>query len=92
MPPGFTQSVRGVHTYTKENKRTGSYTTYYYTPPGDVDHQKFTSLKEAWAHHDSHDPSGEARRAFDEAKEAAKKAAKEAANKAAKKAKFAMAT
>jgi hypothetical protein len=43
---------------------------YYYTATCGA---KFTSLKAAWHHHD---PSGVARRVFDEAKEAAKEAAK----------------
>jgi hypothetical protein len=73
MPPGFTQSAR----YT-------SCTGYYYTAP--ISGEKFTSLKApAWAHHG---PSGEARRAFDEAKEAAKEAARPA-REAAREAAFA---
>jgi hypothetical protein len=45
---------------------------YYYTASCG---KKFTSPNAAWAHHD---PSGEARRVFDEAKEAAKVATKRA--------------
>jgi hypothetical protein len=87
MPPGFTQPVKFVCDYkqsTDARKRTGSFTAYYwYTAP--ISGEKFTSVKAA---RDHHDPSGGARRAFDdEAKEAAKEAlAKEASKKASKEA------
>ena len=70
MPPNYTQSVRrtgvvgrGGHNGVNERKIISE---YYYTASCGAE---FTSLTAAWAHHD---PSGEARRVFDEAKEAAK--------------------
>jgi hypothetical protein len=80
MPPGFTQSVsstfvdkRGGHNGV--NKREIS--IYCYTASCGT---KFTRHNAAWHHHD---PSGVARRAFDEAKEAAKEAAKRVSKEAA---------
>jgi hypothetical protein len=78
MPPGFTQSVRSIR---KESRSRGvNNTKYYYTASCG---KKFTSLNAAWDHHD---PTGEARRVFDEAKEATKEAAKRVSEEAAREA------
>jgi hypothetical protein len=66
MPPNYTQSVRSTR-FDKSRGHNGvNKTKYYYTASCGAE---FTSLTAAWAHHD---PSGEARRVFDEAKKAAK--------------------
>jgi hypothetical protein len=70
MPPNYTQQRRNGVNNTK----------YYYTASCGT---KFTNLNAAWHHHD---PSGAARRVFDEAKEATKEAAKRASKEAAKEA------
>jgi hypothetical protein len=77
MPPDFTQSVRNTR-FDKNRGHNGvNKTAYYYTASCGA---KFTSLNAAWHHHD---PSGVARRVFDEAKEATKEAAKRVSKEAA---------
>jgi hypothetical protein len=78
MPPNYTQSVRNTR-FDKNRGHNGvNKTKYYYTASCGAE---FTSLNVAWHHHD---PSGVARRVFDEAKEATKDAAKRVSKEAAR--------
>ena len=80
MPPNYTQSVRSTRVNKSRGHNGVNERKYYYTASCGA---KFTSAKAAWAYHD---PSGVARRVFDEAKEATKEAAKGVSKEAAKEA------